>query len=70
MPASEERAWPMKSAMIHPASGFLCKRFPAYCKMGMGVEMAAVKLKIGIEEHEIGSPTFPPEKQGVDPTDR
>jgi hypothetical protein len=35
-PWNEERAWRMKSVMIRPASGFLCKRFPAYCKMGMG----------------------------------
>jgi len=64
MPGNEERAWPRKSVMIHPASGFLCKRFPAYCKMGMGVERTAEKLKIGIEEHEIGSPKFHPEKAG------
>jgi len=54
----------MKSVMIHPTSGFLCKSFPAYCKMGMEVEMISVKLKIGIEENEIGSPTFHPEKTG------
>jgi hypothetical protein len=64
MPGSEERAWSMKSVMIHPTSGFLCKSFPAYCKMGMEVEMISVKLKIGIEENEIGSPTFHPEKTG------
>jgi len=32
--------------------------------MGMGVERTAEKLKIGIEEHEIGSPKFHPEKAG------